>query len=550
MSFTKLGLRNEILQAIESLGFEAPMPIQEQAIPVLLETDGDFIGLAQTGTGKTCAFGLPLLQLVETNPAVPQAIIICPTRELCMQTTEEMRKLSRFMRGVHVEAVYGGASVAQQIRALKRGVQVIVATPGRLTDFIKRGIVDTSNVKIAILDEADEILAMGFKDDLDRILESLPESSRTWLFSATMPKGVADLTAGYLFDPIEITVGTKNESAANLDHVCYRIHERTRYLSLRRFLDCSPDMYGIIFCRTRNETQDLAENLIADGYHAEAIHGDLSQRQRDLVMRKFRTKAVHILTATDVAARGIDVEDVSHVIHYRIPEDPAVYTHRSGRTARAGKSGTSVAFINPREGNRLKAIERIIKRSFSLEKLPDAFSVCRIKLDEMITGIKESSSLAKTLQDLLPAACENLQDLSKEELIEKMLAMQFNPMLNRLQHSDSDLNADEAPQGRRRDRQGKRDRHGKSLPPERFKSRLKNTKRYSINVGKAQRIRKGAIVRLVCDQSGANANILGNINLKKDSTTFELEAGVADAVHAKLKGAKLDGRKVNIRELR
>jgi ATP-dependent RNA helicase DeaD len=342
MSFTHLGLNEALLSAITELGFEKPMPIQEQAIPVLLEDQHDFIGLAQTGTGKTAAFGLALLQRIDIEHCHPQGMIICPTRELCLQVTEDLKRFARYQDGLRIVSVYGGANITQQIKQLKKGAHIIVATPGRLLDLTRRKAVRPESVSCVVLDEADEMLNMGFKEDIDTLLDSLPEQRRIWLFSATMEKGVADIAHTYLSDPQEITVGNKNQSAANINHSYCMVKEKNRYPALKRLLDYAPDIYGIIFCRTRKETQTVAEHLLQDGYQAEALHGDLSQSQRDYVMRKFRQQSVRMLVATDVAARGLDVDNLSHIIHYRVPEEPAIYTHRSGRTARAGKSGLCV----------------------------------------------------------------------------------------------------------------------------------------------------------------------------------------------------------------
>ena len=351
MGFKDLGLKEELLHALQDLSFEEPTPIQAQTIPQLLPCDRDLVGLAQTGTGKTGAFGLPLLQSMDPKLRQPQGLVICPTRELCLQITNDMKQFARYIKGSSITAIYGGASIYHQINRLKDGSHIVVATPGRLLDMIRRRAIDLSMVTCAVLDEADEMLNMGFQEDIDAILLELPESVRIWLFSATMPRGVRSIAGKFLNDPVEITIGARNDGAANIEHSYCIMEERNRYEALKRILDSTPEIFGLVFCRTRIDTQEVAEALLRDGYQAEALHGDLSQAQRDTVMRKFRNRSVRLLIATDVAARGIDVDDITHVIHFMLPDDALSYTHRSGRTARAGKSGCSIALVNPKRND-------------------------------------------------------------------------------------------------------------------------------------------------------------------------------------------------------
>ena len=362
MTFKELALSEDILQALGDLGFENPTPIQEKAIPILIDGNTDLVGLAQTGTGKTAAFGLPLIHNVSVEEGFVQGLIICPTRELCLQITKDLQSFSKYKK-VKVTAIYGGASIDTQARAIKKGTHIVVATPGRLMDMMKRGIIKVNRVETVVLDEADEMLNMGFKEDIDEILSGTPEDRITWLFSATMPKEVARIAKAYMTNPEEVSCGNKNEGAKNLSHGYYVVKDRDRYSATKRILDYNPEIFGLIFCRTRRETQEVASKLITDGYNAEALHGDLSQMQRDSVMKKFRGRVTQILVATDVAARGIDVNDITHVIHYRLPDEVENYTHRSGRTARAGKSGDSMVLIGPKEGGKIRMIEKIIQTS-------------------------------------------------------------------------------------------------------------------------------------------------------------------------------------------
>jgi len=537
MDFKTLGLRDELVRAVEKLGFQKPMPIQEQAIPELLSGERDAVGLAQTGTGKTAAFGLPLIQNID--PVLPrtQGIVVCPTRELCLQIADDLNHFTRYMRSVHVVAVYGGASIVAQMREVRNGAQIIVATPGRLLDLIERKAVNLSQAAYAILDEADEMLNMGFQEDIDRILARLPDYRRIWLFSATMPKGVAAIARNYLSDPVEMAVAGSNHSPKAISHTCYVVHERNRYQGLKRIIDYTPDMFGLVFCRTRKETQAVAEKLMQDGYQAEALHGDLSQAQRDYVMRKFRQGSVRILVATDVAARGLDVDDISHVIHFNLPGEAEVYTHRSGRTARAGKSGKSIALINTRERRRIRELERCLNIRFEFGTIPDGRAICEKQLFARVDKIVHAEVNPDEIADYLPAVYEALAGLDKEDLIQRFISAEFNRFLEYYRDA-GDINvkprSEKAAFG-----PGKQKKRG-SDP---------STQRFFINVGHLDNINKGAIVRLICDRAGIRSSMIGQIDLKREFSFFEVEKRAAVKVRKSLNNAQLDGRKVQVREV-
>jgi ATP-dependent RNA helicase DeaD len=533
MNFSELGLNQDLLRAITALGFEQPTPIQERVIATLLASATDLVGLAQTGTGKTAAFGLPMLQLVDFNRPVPQGIVICPTRELCLQITNDLTQYARFIKEARLAAVYGGASMGEQIRLLKKGAQIIVATPGRLLDLIRRQAVQTDQVRFCVLDEADEMLSMGFQEELDEILKQTPATKRTWLFSATMPSEAARIAKAYMNDPVEITIGRRNIGAANIDHNCYVIREKDRYPALKRLIDYVPDIYGLIFCRTREETRTVAEKLMKDGYNAEALHGDLSQEQRSAIMRKFRERTLQLLVATDVAARGLDVEDISHVINYNLPDEPERYTHRSGRTARAGKSGVSLILVNTREARRIPDIERRAGIRFTMGLIPQGRDICEKQLLAMVEKMVRVQVNDAEIERYLPPVYEALKDISREELIQRFVSAEFNRFLDYYRSSD-DLNA--------RPAAGHRNPAVKSKRPP-----AKDMRRFFINVGRMNNIREGAIVRLICDKAGIRSDKIGQINLKHEFSLFDVEKSVASKVLKALKGAKLDNRGIEIR---
>jgi ATP-dependent RNA helicase DeaD len=426
MTFQELGLNSDLLKAVTELGFENPTPIQQQTIALLSKQNTDLVALAQTGTGKTAAFGLPMLSSIDCNNRNVQALILAPTRELCVQITNDIKNYGKYLKNFGVTAIYGGARIDGQIKDIKRGVQVVAATPGRLIDMIERRVINLNTVKIVILDEADEMLNMGFKEDLDTILKETTGDKNTWLFSATMPKEVERIARNYMDNPKEISTGKKNEGADNLEHIYYMVQSRDRYLALKRVVDYYPEIFGIVFCRTKAETQEVADALIKDGYSADALHGDLSQSQRDFVMKRFRSRTLQMLVATDVAARGIDVSDVTHVINYNLPEDVENYTHRTGRTARAGKSGIAIAIITPKDSGKIKDIERIIKKKFEKKDVPNGLEVCEKQLFNLVHKLHSVEVKDDEIESFLPAIYDELKDLSKEELIKRFVSEEFN----------------------------------------------------------------------------------------------------------------------------
>ena len=559
MDFRTLGLMDELARAVESLGFENPTPIQEKAIPYLVSGERDFVGLAQTGTGKTGAYGLPLIQSVDTRGNRPQAIVLCPTRELCLQITGDLKNYAKYIEEIRVVAVYGGADIVKQIRSIKSGAQIIVATPGRLLDLMNRKVVKPSQVTHAVLDEADEMLNMGFQQDIDTILAALPQPRRTWLFSATMPRGVAAIARTYQTDPVEITVGGRNQTSPDISHSCYTIQEKHRYAALKRILDFCPDMFGLVFCRTRKDTQSIAEALAADGYNAEALHGDLSQPQRDQVMGRFRRKAVQVLVATDVAARGLDVDDITHVIHYTLPDDPEAYTHRSGRTARAGKLGQSIALITPKDKYRIRALERRGKIKFQFDSLPQGREICEKQIAGLAGKIAATQVREGDIAQYLPAIFQAFEGLDREEIIKKMVSSEFNRMLDYYRNA-GDINAKSAPKEKGNyEAKGVRDRKSgpspyqqkggfakKSRPKARLKGR--KTQRFFINRGRLDKVNEGAIVRLICDNSGIKSHSIGQIDLNREFSFFEVEKSLAPRILRSLSNATLDGKALQVRE--
>jgi len=432
--FEQLGLNPAILKAVEDMGFTSPSEVQEKAIPILLQEDTDMVALAQTGTGKTAAFGFPLIQKITATSKHTQGLILSPTRELCMQITNELKNYSKHIQGLHTVAIYGGASITEQAREIKRGAQIIVATPGRMQDMINRKLVDISKIEYCILDEADEMLNMGFFEDITAILSHTPKEKSTWLFSATMPKEVSTIAKKFMRTPVEITVGTKNQGTSTVSHEYYLINSRDRYSALKRLADANPDIFSVIFCRTKRDTQKVAEQLIDDGYNAAAIHGDLSQGQRDMVMKSFRNRQIQMLVATDVAARGIDVDDITHVINYQLPDEIEIYTHRSGRTGRAGKSGVSMVLVSKSEVRKIKGIERMIKQTFEHKDIPDGKEICSIQLFHLANDIKDTE-INQDIAPYLPSIEDVLKDFSKEEIIQKVFSVEFTRFYNYYKNS-------------------------------------------------------------------------------------------------------------------
>lgn len=554
MDFESAGLNEPLLKAVKKLGFSEPMPVQAAVLPILLTESTDIVGLAQTGTGKTGAFGLPLLQLIDPAKRHTQGVILCPTRELCLQITQDLQDFSQYIDGLNVVAVYGGAAISQQVTRIKRGAQVIVATPGRLLDLIRRKVVKLQQVSYAILDEADEMLNMGFQEDIDTILSNLPDERNIWLFSATMPRGVARIAKNYLKEPREVTVGKANEAADNIAHSYYMVQEKHRYQALKRIMDFHPRMYGLIFCRTRRETQQVAEKLLQDGYVAESLHGDLSQGQRDAVMRKFRNQSVKILVATDVAARGLDVDDITHVIHYKLPEEASIYTHRSGRTARAGKSGASVVLLNLNESRKIRDLERS-GITFEAKQIPSGRAICEKQLFFLVEKIVQTEINRDEIEDFLPAVYEALGGFEKEELIQRFVSAEFSRFLDYYRHAaDINVKPGKGKRGKNayeREQPG-RGRRGKEKGSVRSqgKPRMENAHRFFINVGKMDNIGAGAIVRLVCEKAHIPSEMIGGIKLNREFSFFEVDQDIAEHVKASLRNASLDGRRVEISDVR
>lgn len=535
MEFKEMGLDEDILSAIAEIGFVEPTPIQKEAIPHLLSDPSDLIGLASTGTGKTAAFGLPLIHFVDPSSKATQGLVVCPTRELCMQISSDLENFSKNIKGLNVVAVYGGADISKQIRDISKGAQIIVATPGRLMDLIKRKKVQLNEIDTVILDEADEMLNMGFKEDIDSILESTPEDKCVWLFSATMPREVAAIAKTYMSDPFEITVGGRNEANKNIEHHAYTVKDRDRYPALKRLLDFNPDIYGLVFCRTRRETAEVADKLMADGYSAEPLHGDLSQAQRDRVMNKFRDQTLQVLVATDVAARGIDVSDITHVIHYNLPEEVENYTHRSGRTGRAGKTGISVAIAGPRDGRKLSSIEKIINTKFIAQKLPSPDEICAKQLMSMVNRMNEVEVNKAGIGKYLPAVMEKFADISKEDLIERFVSAEFNKFLSYYEKSrnidaDQSSNRDSGKSGGRRDRDDE------------------NKNRFFVNLGRKDGLNQGGLLRMICDNSGLNKGSIGKIDIMNNFSFFDAEKSDTDMLLQKMQNVDFEGKMMSIEQ--
>ncbi len=538
-TFEELGVEPRLLQAIEEMGFELPMPIQEMVIPHLLDKEGDVVGLAQTGTGKTAAFGLPVLQRIDAGRNVPQALIIAPTRELCLQISGDLADYSKYIPEIKVLPVYGGSSIESQIRTLRNGVQVIVATPGRLIDLIKRKEVNLSDVHTVILDEADEMLNMGFLDDIKEILSHVPEERKMLMFSATMPKEIAGIAKDFMHDPVEFVAGNRNEGSKNVRHIYYMVKAHDKYLALKRVADNSPDIYGIIFCRTRKETQEIADKLIADGYNADCLHGDLSQAQRDLAMKKFRDHVTQLLVATDVAARGLDVDDLSHVINYGLPDDAAVYTHRSGRTGRAHKTGVSVAIIHSREKGKLREIEKIIGKTFEYKKVPTPEHIIEKQLYNLADRLERVEVDETEIAKYLPGVRKKLEWLSEEDLLKRVLSLEFNRLLKYYQNMpDIDLNAPEKGEkgkdkGRGEGRERNRDKDRRSAED--------GFERLMVNVGKSQGFFPGNLMELVNRNVVGDKPDIGRIDLLPGYTLFDVRKQDARRVIDALKNVDFFG---------
>jgi ATP-dependent RNA helicase DeaD len=526
MEFKDLGLPKDIQKAVDKLGFTTPSEIQEKAIPILAAGEQDFVGLAQTGTGKTAAYGLPLIQHIDFESRDTQGLVICPTRELCMQITKDLVTFAKFQANPNIVPVYGGASISDQIRLIKKGAHIVVATPGRLLDLINRKAVKLKTVQRVILDEADEMLNMGFKEDIDEILEQTPDKKRVWLFSATMPKAVRRIADNYMKDPVEIVIGKQNAVAENIEHRYYMMKERDRYHALKRILDYYPDIFGLIFCRTRRETGQISDKLEKEGYDVVALHGDLSQQQRDAAMKKFRERTVKVLVATDVAARGLDVQDISHVIHYNLPDEIENYTHRSGRTARAGKTGKSIVLVNTREDNRIRQIEKLIQTPLEYRPIPNSEDICEKQMYALMDRVVKTPIDDEAIDRYWPVFYNKLKGIPAEEIVLKFISTELNSFLNYYKGS-GDLNAvqEKGGHGKGKERDGKK-----------FNRNLTgDKKRFFINLGENQNMNKGALVRLVCTETGIESHHLGRIEIHSRYSFFEIDAKAAYSVLPKLK---------------
>ena len=539
--FETLGLNENLLKSVADLGFTSPTPIQQQAIPILLSGTTDFVGLAQTGTGKTAAFGLPLLQLIEAQNKYPQALIVCPTRELCLQICNDLQEYKKYIKSISVEPVYGGASIIMQIRALKSGVHIVVATPGRLIDMIERKAIDLGKVKFVVLDEADEMLNMGFRDDIDFVLKNTVNRESTWLFSATMPAEVRAISKNFMDHPKEVTVGKKNTANVNIDHQYFITPAHSRFETLKRLVDFNPGMYGIIFTRTKIDAQNIAEKLSKEGYDVEPLHGDLSQQQRDRVMHRFREKDLQILIATDVAARGIDVDDISHVINYELPDDMEVYTHRSGRTARAGKSGICISICHSREIFKIKQLEKMVNAHFHKLDIPTGKDVCRKQFFYFIDRLKNTDISNGSYEAYLPELEKKFSDITKEEVLKRVAALEFDHFLKYYENAE-DLNVRSLPKDRKIEfRKDRNDRNEKND----FR-RDSGFDRLFINLGTKDGFYKASFLQFILDESNLKKEVLGRIDLREMNSWVEVDKSASSRMMKSLDGKYYNGRQVRM----
>ncbi len=536
-TFNDIGLNEEILKSLKEMGFEMPTPIQAKAIPHLMSSNQDIIASAQTGTGKTAAFGLPSIHMTRINEKVPQTLVMCPTRELCIQIARDLTNFSKYIPGIKIVAVYGGASIDTQIRALRQGAQIVIGTPGRTKDLIRRKKLILSDIKRVVLDEADEMLTMGFKEDLEAILAETPNKKQTLLFSATMSKRIISITKKYMNNPIEISAARVNLGAENVEHIYYMVHAKDRYEVLKRIADSNPNIYGITFCRTRKETKEISNKLMQDGYNADAIHGDLSQAQRDEVMDRFRSRKLHMLVATDVAARGLDVNDLTHVINYNLPDDEEIYVHRSGRTGRAGKSGISIAIIHTREIGRIRAIERISKIKFSSELVPSGKDICQRQLFALIDKIGKVEVDEHQIEPFLPTIYEKFEGLDREELIKHFVSAEFNRFLSYYKNA-KDINVSESP--RSNNRKPPRERVSQK---ERRKS---NFASFFINVGKNNNVSPSRLIGIINEGLSSSDAVIGKIEVMKKSSFFEIEENKKSQLIKALNGTVIGGVKLSV----
>jgi ATP-dependent RNA helicase DeaD len=556
MTFEETGIEERLVKAVTDLGYVNPTAIQEKAIPVLLSGTKDFIGLAQTGTGKTAAFGLPLLDLIDAAAKYPQALIVCPTRELCLQIVSELELFKKYMPAVHVVAVYGGTAIGMQIRDLKRGVQIVVATPGRLIDLIERKAINLEQIKYVVLDEADEMLNMGFQDDIEFILKNTPKRESTWLFSATMPMEIRRVSKRYMKEPVEVTVGQMNTANKNVDHQYFIASAQHRYDTLKRLIDFNPGMYGIIFTRTKADAQAIAEKLTREGYDIDALHGDLTQAQRDKVMGEFRDKTLQLLIATDVAARGIDVKDITHVINFELPDDIEVYTHRSGRTGRAGNTGICMSIVHSREVGRLKQIERIVKVPFHKLEIPGGKDVCRKQFFHFMDKLLQTDISHGNYESYVPMLEEKFADISKEDVLKRMAAMEFDRFLKYYENAE-DLNVRERQREPREriaigsSRGSDFDRNRGDRPPRREFSG--NTgggdyMRVFVNLGTKDGFYKASFLQFILDMSELKKEVLGRIDMKEMNSWIEIDRNVANQMIRAIDGKKYKGRSIRMND--
>jgi ATP-dependent RNA helicase DeaD len=567
--FTTMGLSPALLKAIQELGFETPTPVQSKVIPIFLKSDRDLVALAQTGTGKTAAYGLPLLQLTDASKFETQGLILCPTRELCLQIVKDLNSFAKHTRGVRTLAVYGGSPIGEQIRALSRGAHIIVATPGRMHDMLRRQRADLSLVRWVVLDEADEMMNMGFQEEMEAILGAVPESARTLLFSATMPRQVAAMAGKYMENPEEILCGSRNSGSDTIHHECYKVHARDRYVALKRIMDSTPGLYAIIFCRTRVETQELAHHLNKDEYHADALHGDMTQDQRSEVMGAFRARHIQILVATDVAARGLDVNELTHVIHYNLPDEVELYTHRSGRTGRAGREGTSIVLIHYREEQKLRMIERILKKPFVQKRVPSGQEVCEAQLANLLEKVRQVDTADGRLEPFMPVIDKVLAELSREEVLKRFILLDFDRFLTNYKgapdlnaamshglhggHEGGDRRGSRRPEGRmdRQDRSDRTDRAGRSDHPERedrpaFRPRDPDVAKLRINLGRRNSLTPPDLMALINRATPGPQLRLGRIHVTEHASFFEMSRQDAERVMPALNRTTHAGREIQV----
>jgi len=539
-SFEELGLDNNILRAIKELKFENPMPVQEKIIPMMLQDEPqDIIALAQTGTGKTAAFGLPIIHKTDTTLRQVQFLVIAPTRELCLQIADDLKDYAIYNKDIKIAAIFGGSSMDRQIQKIKQGAQIISATPGRLNDLIDRGEVNLNKVKAVILDEADEMLNMGFKEELEAILETTPKTRNTFLFSATMPKPLLSIANRYMKDPVEVTIGKRNSGAENVEHVSYMVHARDKYLALKRIVDFHPNVYGIVFCRTRAETKEVSDKLMQDGYNADALHGDLSQSQRESVLNKFRTRHLRLLVATDVAARGLDVDDLTHIINYDLPDELEIYTHRSGRTGRAGKSGTSIVIANLREKYKLNAIEKQLNKKFVNLPIPSGTEICEKQLFHLIDKVEKVEVDTVQVEPFLPKIYEKLEWMDRNDLIQRFVSIEFNRFLEYYKNLQDLSSPSDSKYKERPDNGGGRSSRG-------GKSGNSNYTRYFLNLGVTDGLKPAQLIGMINDFTGMRDIEIGQIEILKNFSFFEADSNFQNDIMNGFKGQKLKKRDINV----